>query len=97
MTTSCPLRLFYSSNYIHFNLTTMIKHHMKLIPIKCSTQHVKGRQDENFFMRLNRWAKRNMEMDSLAKKYLQVVQHEAPRRWQQRIHGGGWSVWMCRK
>ncbi len=37
-----------------------------------------------------------MEVDTLAKAYLNVIRKEQGGRRQQQIHGEGWSVWLVK-
>ncbi len=86
-----------SPNHAHFDITTAIHHYVKQSLITWKTRHAWGHQDDNPFSSLDRWAKLNVEVDALAKAYLQVITKETGVHRQQRINGEGWSVWTGRQ
>ncbi len=74
---------FVSPNHTHFDFMTAIRYHVKQSPLRWKTCHVQGHQDDNPFITLDQWAKLNVEVDALAKAYLQVILQERDRDQQQ--------------
>jgi hypothetical protein len=74
-----------------YDLLLAIRHLLSLSPLQWQTTHIKGHQDDNTPVSLlDRWAKLNIEMESMAKKYLPLV-HRQPRYFA--IPSKPWSLW----
>ena len=64
----------------HFDLIMAIRHWMWQSPVKWTTKHVKGHQDDQPYDVLDRWATLNQAMDTRAKARLALLQQQLRQR-----------------
>jgi hypothetical protein len=78
-----------------FDLIAAIKHQWRYSPILWKVRHVRGHQDKHTAINnLDRWSRLNVEMDQLAKAYIEVAKVR-PRHFS--ISGEPWSIWIENK
>ena len=79
-----------------FDLIAAIRHIIHRTPIKWKARHVKGHQDDDETIVLDRWALINIDMDLKAKEHWHRMQSDrsTPGFIQQEIYGEPWSFWV---
>ena len=78
--------------YPQYDIIAATRQAMRRCPIKWTTKHVKGHQDDNEEAQLDRWAVWNIEMDEKAKAYWYKMHRIGTN--QHRIYGEPWAFWI---
>jgi hypothetical protein len=77
----------------HFDAILAIRNIRARCPIRWKHRHVKGHQDGNRSIFLDRWALLNIDMDLAAKVHWhRHAEHRHRPVW--KIHGEPWSLWI---
>jgi hypothetical protein len=76
----------------HFDMLSSLRKKIAASPIKWTTRHIEGHQDNDATAKLDFWAKQNIQMDNLAKVFWMRHSHSSPVFYP--ISDEGFQVWL---